>query len=367
MGAVSKNLKRVVEGIGQANPQAGGIAGLMSASRTPSGTFGSIAKAVAAAQQAQQPAKEVKDIGKAQAEALLANTVAQVNPNLSSLDTVQKALSTDDDLVSSILSQPPAQPMQPMPQAQQPDVAAAIQAMRNRGMFGAKSKGFGGALQRAVNNIGQPVQPQANGIAGLLQKVASNVAQPQAQMSMPQQPTNQTGDVIDVLQQIAGQVAQPQAQMPMPQQQQPNISELLQSMRNRGMFGGRRSPFLGSIRNLADMLSAQQQPQAQPQQFMAGGPVRSYAGGRAVMGDSDGMADMVQANIDGVEPVRIADGEYIIPADVVSGLGNGNTSAGVKHLDRMLDEVRMARTGTKRQGKQIDPRKHLPTGGYNGR
>jgi len=51
--------------------------------------------------------------------------------------------------------------------------------------------------------------------------------------------------------------------------------------------------------------------------------------------------------------------EFVIPADVVSHLGNGSSEAGAKALYRMMDRVRQARTGTKKQGKQINPEKYL--------
>jgi hypothetical protein len=56
----------------------------------------------------------------------------------------------------------------------------------------------------------------------------------------------------------------------------------------------------------------------------------------------------------------LADGEFVVPADVVSHLGNGSTDAGAKRLYSMMDKVRKARTGTKKQGKQINPNKFVP-------
>lgn len=84
-------------------------------------------------------------------------------------------------------------------------------------------------------------------------------------------------------------------------------------------------------------------------------------GGRLLKGPGDGMSDNIPANISGRQPARLADGEFVVPADVVSGLGNGSTDAGAKQLYKMLDKVRTARTGTKKQGKQINPNKVLPT------
>jgi hypothetical protein len=56
----------------------------------------------------------------------------------------------------------------------------------------------------------------------------------------------------------------------------------------------------------------------------------------------------------------LADGEFVVPADVVSHLGNGSTDAGAKQLYKMMDKVRVARTGKKMQGRQINPRKYVP-------
>ena len=98
-----------------------------------------------------------------------------------------------------------------------------------------------------------------------------------------------------------------------------------------------------------------------------GGLMQAYAAGgaaqnpRYLQGATDGMADQIPATIDGQEPARLAHGEFVVPADVVSHLGNGNSDAGAKHLYDMMDKIRQARTGTKQQGKQIDPGKF--TGG----
>jgi hypothetical protein len=72
------------------------------------------------------------------------------------------------------------------------------------------------------------------------------------------------------------------------------------------------------------------------------------------------MSDDIHATIEGKQPARLADGEFVVPADVVSHLGNGSTKAGAKHLYAMMDKVRSARTGTKKQGKQIKAHKYLP-------
>jgi hypothetical protein len=81
---------------------------------------------------------------------------------------------------------------------------------------------------------------------------------------------------------------------------------------------------------------------------------------RFLSGGGDGMSDSIKATINGDQPARLADGEFVIPADVVSHLGNGSSKAGAKQLYSMMDKVRSARTGTKKQGRQINPNKFLP-------
>lgn len=81
--------------------------------------------------------------------------------------------------------------------------------------------------------------------------------------------------------------------------------------------------------------------------------------GRQISGPGDGMSDDVAALINGSQPAALADGEFVIPADVVSGLGNGSTDAGARALFDMIDRVRVSRTGRKEQGKTINPDSHL--------
>ena len=74
----------------------------------------------------------------------------------------------------------------------------------------------------------------------------------------------------------------------------------------------------------------------------------------------DGMADQINATIDNKRPAKLSGGEFVIPADVVSHLGNGNSEAGAKQLYDLMARIRKARTGTSDQGKQINPKKYLP-------
>ena len=90
------------------------------------------------------------------------------------------------------------------------------------------------------------------------------------------------------------------------------------------------------------------------------GGYSDYArGGRMLKGPGDGMSDDIPATIANKQPARLANEEFVVPADVVSHLGNGSSEAGAKALYKMMDRVRQARTGNKKQGKQINPEKFL--------
>ena len=97
--------------------------------------------------------------------------------------------------------------------------------------------------------------------------------------------------------------------------------------------------------------------------FAGGGiaDLGSYSdGGRMLKGPGDGMSDNIPATIANKQPARLANEEFVVPADVVSHLGNGSSEAGAKQLYKMMDRVRQARTGKKAQGKQINASKLMP-------
>jgi hypothetical protein len=72
-----------------------------------------------------------------------------------------------------------------------------------------------------------------------------------------------------------------------------------------------------------------------------------------VQGQGGGMDDQVPGMIGDQQPVAVSPGEFIVPADVVSGLGDGSSDAGADKLDTMMDQVRMAKTGGMIQPKRI--------------
>lgn len=87
----------------------------------------------------------------------------------------------------------------------------------------------------------------------------------------------------------------------------------------------------------------------------------SYSdGGRMLKGPGDGMSDNIPAMIGKKQPARLADGEFVVPADVVSHLGNGSTDAGAKQLYAMMDNIRKARTGKKKQAPAVKANRFVP-------
>jgi hypothetical protein len=75
---------------------------------------------------------------------------------------------------------------------------------------------------------------------------------------------------------------------------------------------------------------------------------------------NDGMSDSIPGNIDGMEQVALSEGEYVVPADVVSGMGNGDTNSGAQRMREMVEMVRSARTGMPEQPPAIDPSMYYP-------
>lgn len=83
-------------------------------------------------------------------------------------------------------------------------------------------------------------------------------------------------------------------------------------------------------------------------------------GGTLLRGPGDGLSDSIHATIDGKQPARLADGEFVVPADVVSALGNGSTEAGSRSLYAMMDRIRQHAHGKKTQQRAVKPNKVLP-------
>jgi hypothetical protein len=99
------------------------------------------------------------------------------------------------------------------------------------------------------------------------------------------------------------------------------------------------------------------------QKFAAGGIANlgGYSdGGRLLKGPGDGVSDSIPAMIGKRQPARLADGEFVIPARIVSELGNGSTEAGARKLYAMMDRIKKARSKAKNIAADTKSDKHLP-------
>jgi hypothetical protein len=108
------------------------------------------------------------------------------------------------------------------------------------------------------------------------------------------------------------------------------------------------------------------EPNMQGTRLAAGGlsNLGGYSdGGRLLRGPGDGVSDSIPAQIGQHQPARLADGEFVVPARIVSELGNGSTEAGAKQLYKMLDRVQNARaktTGKNKVAHNSNAAKYLP-------
>ncbi len=79
-----------------------------------------------------------------------------------------------------------------------------------------------------------------------------------------------------------------------------------------------------------------------------------------IEGEGDGMDDKIPATLEGEQDVMLSDGEFVVPADVVSGIGNGSSDAGARELEEMMTRVRQLRTGKAEQPEQVPQEQMLP-------
>lgn len=132
----------------------------------------------------------------------------------------------------------------------------------------------------------------------------------------------------------------------------------------KGRDDSDRRPGSGGRRYMSDVIYAKAPENQEPMSVAeakakAKAQAQGFAKGGYLNGDSDGQADEVPGSIDGVQEARLSHGEYVLPADLVSLLGNGNSDAGAKALDEFMAMVRKKGTGTEKQQKNIKADKVL--------
>jgi hypothetical protein len=125
------------------------------------------------------------------------------------------------------------------------------------------------------------------------------------------------------------------------------------------MAGGADRGFGGYSPGIADTYIASASGGANMPSFARGG-IASLAKGRLLNGPGDGVSDSIRASIDGHQPAALADGEYVIPARIVSELGNGSTKAGAQQLDAMMKRIQTTRRKATDIAANTRATKHLP-------
>jgi hypothetical protein len=139
------------------------------------------------------------------------------------------------------------------------------------------------------------------------------------------------------------------------------ITQILESAKAQGLSPEMYQNIYGRGNSIIEMQKALKEGKMVN---MASGGISSLGGysdgGRMLKGPGDGMSDSIPASIGNRQPARLADGEFVVPADVVSHLGNGSTDAGAKQLYAMMDKVRKARTGKKKQAPAVKANRYMP-------
>ena len=191
-----------------------------------------------------------------------------------------------------------------------------------------------------------------------------------AYMQQLQQMINLKGSPAG-LPQFSAPISQPGFGTQMTKASRPNTYADGGQINLQGSFNLNPNSMGNSMGNSNDMMRPQpavlpRAPQISPggpggygTQMALGGITRIQKEGQ-VRGNGDGMEDKVYGNIEGRQKVALSRDEFIVPADVVSGLGNGSSNAGADKLYKMMDRVRKARTGVKKQGKQIKGDRYVP-------
>lgn len=246
---------------------------------------------------------------------------------------------------------------------------ASIQRFANGGMPQG-NMGMPKPPMQANNLMGMkpPMPPQ--GIAGAMPN-AMNPMKPKPMGGAPKPPM---GNNLPKPPQMGGAPAPMPAKPPMPQQAAPagpmEPMDVLNSLAATGKVQPMPKPQMPVIGMAGGGIADINRPQAMGMSQMRSPVVAApnpFAARNAQVdnprylgGSTDGMADRIPANIDGQQQAALSDGEFVIPADVVSHLGNGNSNAGAQQLYGMMDRIRQARTGNTQQGRQINPTNYMP-------
>ena len=250
----------------------------------------------------------------------------------------------------------------------------------------------------AIQNYVQSISPQQYTTPNALQNYISSIGKPQSssgpqvpdfmkQLSTAPQQATQTQTPVDSSEHNYGfkpitvEQAPPVQYAPAPKPLSPYFA-FMTGMANRGRGGKPAAPVPvvdqytpyrpqtvditkpggeKSTMQYTDLNNRTYNPETQQMEmpFAVGGLTSLARGGSYLDGPGDGLSDSIHATIGDRQPARLADGEFVISADVVSDIGGGSSKAGAKKLHAMMDRVRQSAHGTKKQVKKLNDRKVL--------
>jgi hypothetical protein len=198
----------------------------------------------------------------------------------------------------------------------------------------------------------QQAQTGLGSITGGLLPTATGMQQPMNRGAVTIEgamPLNPTGQEQLGLQTLFGQLAN----------QAPALQTGLRfDAPSQSMFGFQPYAAPQNPQSLEAALAALRSQQAAPVGMADGGMadggynLGGYSdGGRLLKGPGDGVSDSIPASIGNRQPARLADGEFVVPARIVSELGNGSTDAGARKLYAMMNRIQQARGKTVGNGK----------------
>jgi len=232
--------------------------------------------------------------------------------------------------------------------------------------------GFGQAQQQnPADLMDKPILGYNQGIGGLQQNQQQNQWQPAPQMSnfSAQEETSRRALMNQPSQQMQNPASSTagyanKSLTPLPPFQKPRAGQAMakggivqQNLEKGGVVASGIAALRGqhpNPREAIDQYDKEFGPDATAEL------IRAYADGGVVSGPGSGVADLVPGSIDGREDVRIASGEYVIPAWAVATLGDGSTEAGAKVLDAMVARLREAGSELIMGSEPINPSEFVP-------
>lgn len=213
--------------------------------------------------------------------------------------------------------------------------------------FNGIPQGFGQAPQQDENLMDRPLMGYTQGIGSLVPQNPPAPTNPAPQLANISGTASTAGNASKSIAPIQPRIGQTMAEG----------GVVSQNLQKGGVVAGGIAALRGQHPDPRSALDAYEQAFGTD---ATNELIRGYADGGVVSGPGSGVADLVPGSIDGREDVRIASGEYVIPAWAVAALGDGSTEAGARILDAMVSRLREAGSELIMGSEAIKPNEFLP-------